>query len=459
MTAPSSPWVARSRSLASRLKRGSRQTPVEPDRPVAGVEAPIEEPDEQGAVRLLSSLEELKEKLSEIRAAAAISDDAMREVFQGFVMAPPSDLPADPYSSEYAERQLDFYRHIADRPTYEIDNERSDFPTDANCPFPYYTKSSDTVGHQLMGIGFIIKTMGLPAGSSILDLGPGWGNTTIELARMGYAVTAVDIDPTFVALINERAEKIGLTVDARPGGFLEIDQLDRTFDAVLFFESFHHCSDHRELVRKLTTVVAPQGRVFFAAEPVNDAFPMPWGVRTDGESLWAIHQFGWLELGYQESYFLRMLAHLGWMVKKHVAVDTHLGVIFEAWRADGVYELSTFVLPPDEDTTWAIPDGPDIRQRYTSGRSLISLEQGRDCTSIVIDAVNASPKAIPYRVVHGHEGLEAVAPPHQEFTVRLPYDPVADSLLIEATEWRPSDVMDSADTRVLGLGVRRITLE
>jgi hypothetical protein len=55
--------------------------------------------------------------------------------------------------------------------------------------------------------------------------------------------------------------------------------------------------------------------------------------------------------------------------------------------------------------------------------------------------------------------LEAVAPPHQEFTVRLPYDPVADSLLIEATEWRPSDVMDSADTRVLGLGVRRITLE
>ncbi len=458
MTTPSSPRGTKSRALASRLKRRPRQTPVEPDRTVPAVEDALDKPDGDGAVQLLSSLGELKEKLTEIRAAAAISDDAMREVFQGFAMAAPSDIPADPYSAEYAERQFEFYREIANRPTYEIDNERANFPTDANCPFPYYTKSSDTVGHQLMGIGFIIKTMGLPAGSSILDLGPGWGNTTIELARMGYEVTAIDIDPTFVALIDERAEKIGLTVDARAGGFLEIDQLGRTFDAVLFFESFHHCSDHRELVRKLARVVAPHGRVFFAAEPVNDTFPVPWGVRTDGESLWAIHQFGWLELGYQESYFLRMLAHLGWMVEKHVAVDTHLGLIYEARRAGGRYDLTTFVLPPDEEATWALPNGPGVSMRYTSGHSVISLEQRRDGTSIVIDAVNTSPNAIPYRVVHGREQVEAVASPQQEFTIRLPYDPEAASLLIEADEWRPADVMDSADTRVLGLGIHAITL-
>ncbi len=459
MTSPSSPGDAKERSFASRFRRWSQRPSVEPDQPVAGVEASVDEPDEARAVQILSSLDELEEKLSEIRAAWAISDDAMREVFQGFAMAPPSDIPTDPYSTEYADRQFEFYRYIADRCTYEIDNERSDFPTDANCPFPYYTKSSDTVGDQLMAIGFIIKTMGLPAGSSILELGPGWGNTTIELARMGYEVTAVDIDPTFVELINERADKFALTVDVRRSTFLEIDRLDRTFDAVLFFESFHHCSDHRELIRKLKTVVAPQGRVFFAAEPVADSFPMPWGVRTDGESLWAIQQFGWLELGYQESYFLRMLAHLGWIVKKHTTASTPLGVIFEASRADGVYELSTFVLPPDEETTWADPDGPDIRQRYTTGRSVFSLEQGRDCTSIVIDAVNACPTAIPYRVAHGHEELTAVAPPRQELTIRLPYDPVGDSLVIEAVEWRPADVMDSTDTRSIGLAVRTITLD
>ena len=73
---------------------------------------------------------------------------------------------------------------------------------------------------------------------------------------------------------------------------------------------------------------------------------MPWGVRTDGEALWAMRQFGWLELGYRESYFLRMLGHLGWIANKHVTDATYLGVIFEARRANGVYELATFAAAP-----------------------------------------------------------------------------------------------------------------
>ena len=446
-------------SLAGLFRRRPPLPAEQGRRAGAGVEVPIDQPGEGTTIQLLSSLDELREKLTEIRAAWEISDDAMREVFQGFAMAPPTDVPADPYSAEYADRQFEFYRYIADRPTYEIDHERSDFGIDANRPFPYYTESAETVGDQLMAIGFIIKIMGLPAGSSILELGPGWGNTTIELARMGYEVTAVDIDPSFVGLINERADKLALRVDVRELAFLDIDQLDRTFDAVLFFESFHHCSDHRALVRKLKAVVAPEGRVFFAAEPVADSFPVPWGLRTDGESLWAIHQFGWLELGYQESYFLRMLAHLGWTAKKHTTAATCLGIIFEAWRAGGVYQLCEFTLPPDENATWLMPDGPESRHRYTTGRSLISLECGRDCTSIVIDALNTCPHAIPYRVTHGRQEHAAVAPAGEAFTIRLPYDPLADSLVIEATEWRPADVLGSTDTRLLGLGVRTITLD
>ena len=446
------------RRLAGRLRWRS-QTRPEVAPPPVGEETLTVPSDEDPAVEVLTSLDQLKSKLTEIRAAWAVSDDAMREVFQSFTMAPPTDIPADPYGAEYAERQFEFYRFISERSSYRTDNERSDFPTDANRPFPYYTESPETVGNQLMAIGFIIKTMALPPGSSILDLGPGWGNTTIELARMGYDVTAVDIDPTFVALIKERADKFSLTIDVNEGTFLEIDRLDRTFDAVLFFESFHHCSDHRELVRKLHRLVAPEGRIFFAAEPVADDFPMPWGVRTDGESLWAIQQFGWLELGYQESYFIRMLGHLGWIIDKHLTPGTPLGVIFEARRANGVYDLVTLTLPPDEERTWGVPDGPQMTQRYTTGHSVISLEQGRDATSIVIEGFNPCPKPVPYRAGHGRQEVAADAPPNQEFTVRLPYDPLADSLVIEATEWRPADVMDTADMRMLGLAVRTISLE
>ena len=98
---------------------------------------------------------------------------------------------------------------------------------DARRPFPYYTESAETVGHQLIAIGFIISTMALPAGSRILELGPGWGNTTIALARIGYRVSALDIDPNFVGLIRDRAKLLDLDLDAQLGTFLEVDKLEQ----------------------------------------------------------------------------------------------------------------------------------------------------------------------------------------------------------------------------------------
>jgi 2-polyprenyl-3-methyl-5-hydroxy-6-metoxy-1,4-benzoquinol methylase len=416
-----------------------------------------EETEDPGGALQLRSLDELEAKLAEAEVAWKVSDDAMREVFKSFVYLPPPDAPSDPYSAEYQEYQFALYRMISERTHYEIENERCDFRVDANRPFPYYTESADTVGHQLMAMGFIITTMGLPSGSSILELGPGWGNTTIELARMGYDVTAIDIDPTFIDLIKERADKFALTVDARKSTFLEIDTLGRRYDAVLFFECFHHCSDHRELVRKLADVITPDGRVYFAAEPILEQFPVPWGVRTDGESLWAIRRNGWLELGFQESYFVRMLAHLGWQVVKHTTSATHLGVIFEARRANGTYELGSFELPPDEAVTWVGADTPGVGPSYTSGRSVLSIEQGRSSTAIVVDGTSNCPVEREFRLTHGDRTVSGVVPPSQPFTIEVPYDPCGSSLVIEVDPWRPSDLLGSIDNRELGLLVDRVS--
>jgi SAM-dependent methyltransferase len=181
-----------------------------------------------------------------------------------------------------------------------------------------------------MAVGYIIMTMRLPAKAKVLDMGVGWGNTAVTLAQMGYDVTAIDIEPKFVELVNGRAALLGLPPIAEVGSFLDIGTRPDRFDAVLFYECFHHCSDHMSLLQQLHTVLAPGGRVFFAAEPITDAFPMPWGIRLDGESLWAIRRSGWLELGFQESYFRTALERAGFSVVKHVTPATHLGVIFEA---------------------------------------------------------------------------------------------------------------------------------
>jgi len=218
------------RRLKNRLARPTSSSPT-----LANVTSSLSD------VQTLSTLAELDDKLREVDAAFAVSDDKMREVFQTFKMASPTDLPDDPYNPEYAERQFELYRVISGRKTYQVENERSDFPVDPNRPFPYYTESPETVGNQLMAIGIIIRTMALSAGSSILELGPGWGNTTVALARMGYDVTAVDIDPTCRPDPCSRRQTVA--VDRRParrllggrpnGPYLRCDPLLRVFSPLL----------------------------------------------------------------------------------------------------------------------------------------------------------------------------------------------------------------------------------
>lgn len=70
------------------------------------------------------------------------------------------------------------------------------------------------------------------------------------------------------------------------------------FDVVLFF---HHRSDYLKLVKELPKKIKDGGIVVFASEPITEAFPVPWGVRLDGVSLWSTRRFKWLGLAFKES--------------------------------------------------------------------------------------------------------------------------------------------------------------
>jgi 2-polyprenyl-3-methyl-5-hydroxy-6-metoxy-1,4-benzoquinol methylase len=271
--------------------------------------------------------------LKKLDELAAISDDELRRGFTQFKMQYALNVPGDPDSHEYRETQMKLYRRLRGEP-YSVNNEVSniDVLAAADSPFPFYTQSSETVGNQLMSIGHLIKTLALKPGSSILEFGAGWGNATVWLARMGYQVTAVDVEKNFLQLINERAQRKHIQLQTIHGDFSIINEIGRKFDAVLFFESFHHCSNHQSLIAGLDEAIAPGGKAVFAAEPITDDFPLPWGLRLDGESLWAIRKNGWLELGFKETYFRGLLGRHGWLLSKRVCPGTPWGEIFVATR-------------------------------------------------------------------------------------------------------------------------------
>lgn len=285
--------------------------------------------------RVLRTLAELDEMLERLDRAGAVSDDELRLGFTTFRMEVDVQMPLDPYSPEYRQAVFDLYEWLHGGP-YTPKNELIPFDLErlSDSPFPYSTHSGPTVGNHLIGVGHVIRTLDLAPNSRVLEFGPGWGNTTLALAQMGHQVTAIDIGPNFVDLIRTRARRVNASVEAMVGDFSMIHDLEDVYDAVLFFESFHHSADHLDVLAGLERVVAPGGRVLFAAEPIYKSMAFPWGLRLDGESLWAIRRNGWLELGFRKSYFLEALQRFGWQAHRVACAETKWGEIFVARRAE-----------------------------------------------------------------------------------------------------------------------------
>src|ERR1039458_147409 len=70
----------------------------------------------------------------------------------------------------------------------------------------------------------------LPPGSTVLEVAPGPGYFSIELAKLGpYSIAGLDISHTFVELARKKAAKAGVPVDFRPGNASQMPFVERFF--------------------------------------------------------------------------------------------------------------------------------------------------------------------------------------------------------------------------------------
>ncbi len=266
-------------------------------------------------MEIVSTFERVHQKLAEAQAQRQISDDALRGSLHSWclsadIFGPP---PSDPFSDEYKAHQLELYQQIANKP-YDLSNEETvfDFDRELERPYPYGTQSASTVGSSLIGYGWLIQKMNLPAGSTILEIGSGYGPLTVHLAQMGYQVTCLDISQPLLDFVKART---GGQIETICGDMVTVP-INGRFDAVIFNASLHHSLEHQSVIDRLETIVAPEGVVVFMAEPITNWWskivPHPWSVRLDGLSVWTMHQFGWLELGFQKGYFVKLVTAAGW---------------------------------------------------------------------------------------------------------------------------------------------------
>ncbi len=261
------------------------------------------------AARVLRTVaSELDATLAEAQRAFDRTEEEGRQFCEGFRFEPAGALPRDPDSAEYRAAQLsDRYRQISGRARYDIENEcsQANLAAALQRPFPFSTHSATVTGDYFIAIGFLLKVLNLPPGARVLELGAGWGHTTEMFLKLGCDVTAVEVDAVFSELIRTRCNSHADRLHVVQSDMLAYRSA-RPFDAVVFFESFHHCADPLAMLRNLEQLVAPGGQVAFASEPISD-FPFPWGVRLDGAELYVMRRYGWLELGFETGYFMSTL--------------------------------------------------------------------------------------------------------------------------------------------------------
>jgi 2-polyprenyl-3-methyl-5-hydroxy-6-metoxy-1,4-benzoquinol methylase len=269
--------------------------------------------------RFVDTLAALDEVLDHAASVRPQSDNAFRDVLSGVMLRPGHLLgkaPADPSSNEYRATQLRLYESLT-QSAYDVAREETKFDRAflLRWPFPYVTRSPATVGNYLMTYGQIIKEMNLPNGAHILEMGSGYGPLTYQLASMGYRVTCTDISENLLEYVRTRCADLPGRVETVRGD-MNAFSIAGIYDAVIFFESFHHVLNHADLLQRIGNSLEDDGILVFAGEPIVPAdsqiVPYPWGLRMDGISLWAIRRDGWLELGFRVDYFSDLLRKSGW---------------------------------------------------------------------------------------------------------------------------------------------------
>ena len=82
--------------------------------------------------------------------------------------------------------------------------------------------------------------------------------------------------------------------------------IDKKFDAVVFYESLHHSLKPWQTIAKAKAFLKDgTGKIAMSGEPINEFWWPHWGIRLDPESVYVMHKFGWFESGWSKDFITR----------------------------------------------------------------------------------------------------------------------------------------------------------
>jgi len=101
----------------------------------------------------------------------------------------------------------------------------------------------------------------LPEGSAVLEVAPGPGYLSIELAKLGsYSITGLDLSADFVKIAGRKAAEAGVKVDFQQGSASSLPFPKESFDFLVCRAAFKNFGNPVGALREMSRVLKPGGR-------------------------------------------------------------------------------------------------------------------------------------------------------------------------------------------------------
>ena len=350
--------------------------------------------------------------------------------FAGRVLALPEwfDRNLLPDTEAYRAQQLRLWRAIAGMETDYSPFRQEQVPDEAGfdalrSPGFYARRDPGAVasaGDHLIALGNLVKLCGLRPGDTAVEYGAGFGHIALTLARLGVDVDTVDINALYNDIVRTQADFFRVRLRSFQGNFGDNPRPGSRYDAVVFYESFHHCADPASLAGKLRTLVKPGGAVLLAGEPIvvrSDSIPYPWGLRLDAETVAVVRWRKWFELGFEEDYLVGNFIANGFVWAKHPCALTHYGEVHVFRPRPQRVKLSSYAMPAGESAVWhaAEPTG-----RWTAGAARLPIDAGGTHTHLRVALTNHHPRPVECAIKCGGHSVLVKMNAQEQLVVTLP---------------------------------------
>ena len=122
----------------------------------------------------------------------------------------------------------------------------------------WYNKNSKTRLAELAKVADSVAAK-TPDNAKVLEVAPGPGYLSIELAKRGFDVTGVELSADFVEIEKANAAEANVTVDFRQGNAATLPLADKAFDFIICMAAFKNFSEPQKALNEMYRVLKPQG--------------------------------------------------------------------------------------------------------------------------------------------------------------------------------------------------------